>query len=45
MEIIGTTRNAIERDDAGARIIEGWEQLVRTTASKIIGKGLIATKQ
>ena len=41
MEIIGTTRNDIERDDAGARIIEGWEQLVKTTARKVIGKNLI----
>ena len=38
---MGTTRNDIERDGAGARIIEGWEQLVKTTASKVIGKKLI----
>ena len=42
LERIGKTRNDIERDDAGARIIiEGWEQLVKTTASKVIGKKLI----
>ena len=41
LEIIGTTSNDIERDDAGARIIEGWEKLVNTTASKVIGKKLI----
>ena len=38
---IGTTKNDMERDTAGARIIEGWEQLVKTTASKGIGKKLI----
>ena len=41
MENIGTTKYDIERDNAGARIIEGWEQLVKTTASKVIGKKLI----
>ena len=40
-ERTGTTKNDIERDDAGARIIEGWEQLVKTTASKVIEKKLI----
>ena len=39
--IIGTTRNDIERDDAGARMIEGWEELADTTASKVIGTKLI----
>ena len=34
LENIGTTKNDIERDSAGARILEGWEQLVKTTASK-----------
>ena len=33
LENIGTTKNDIGRDNAGARIIEGWEQLVKTTAS------------
>ena len=41
LERIGTTENDVERDSAGARIIEGWEQLVKTTASKVIGKKLI----
>ena len=41
MEIIGTTRNDREKNDAGARIIGGWEQLLETTASKVIGKELI----
>ena len=41
LEIIGTTRNDIERDAAGARAIEGWEQLAKTTASKVVGKKLI----
>ena len=38
---MGTTSNVIERDDAGARKIEGWEKLVKTTASKLVGKKLI----
>ena len=41
LERIGTARNDRERDDAGAGIIEGWEQLVKTTASKVIRKKLI----
>ena len=35
---VGITKSDIERDNAEARIIEGWEQLVKTTASKVIGK-------
>ena len=33
----------MERDSAGDRIIEGWEQLVdvKNTASRVIGKKLI----
>ena len=38
LEIIGTTTNVIERDNVGARIIEGWEQLVKTTSTEAIGK-------
>ena len=30
------TESFIERDNAGARIIEGCEQLVKTTANKVI---------
>ena len=41
LESIGTTNNDVEKDSAGARAIEGWEQLVKTTASKVIGKKLI----
>ena len=41
LERIGTTRNDIERDDAGARKVEGWEKLVTATANEVIGKGLI----
>ena len=41
LESIGTTENDTERDSAGDRIIEGWEQLVKNTASKVIGKKLI----
>ena len=36
LENISTTKNDIERDNAGARIIEGWEQLVKTTTSEVI---------
>ena len=37
----------MERDNAGARIIliEGWEHLVKTTASKILGNELTAYKR
>ena len=41
LENIGTTKNDIERDNAEARIIKGWEQLIKTTASKVLGKKLI----
>ena len=41
LENIGTTKNDIGRDNAGARIIEGWEQLAETTSSSVIGKKLI----
>ena len=42
LESMGTTKDDMERDNAGARIIEIWEQLVKTAASKVIGKKLIA---
>ena len=40
----GKHNNTMERENAGARIVlvEGWEQLFKTTASKVIGKKLIA---
>ena len=41
MENLGKRKNDIERDNAGARIIEGWEQMVKTTASEVIQKKLI----
>ena len=40
-EITGTADNYTERSIAGARIIEGWELLVKNTASKAIGNMLI----
>ena len=40
LESISATNNEKERGNAGARIIEGWEQLVKTTASILIGKKL-----
>ena len=41
MESIGTTEDDVERDNAGARITEGWKQMVKITASKVIQKELI----
>ena len=41
LERIGTTRDDIERDDAGAWTMEGREKLVKTRASKGIGNTLI----
>ena len=41
LESVGTTKNDTERDSAGARITEGWEQLVKTTATKVVGGKLI----
>ena len=35
-ERICTTKNAIYREYAGARITEGWQRLVKITASKVI---------
>ena len=37
----GTVGTEMERNRAGAKIIEGWEQLVKDTACKAIGKKLI----
>ena len=36
-----TVDTEIERDQPRAKIIKVWEQLVKTTASKVIGKKLI----
>ena len=41
LKSVGTVDTEMERDRAGAKIIEEWEQLVKTTASKAIGKELI----
>ena len=41
LEIIGTTENDTERDSAGDRVIEGWEQLVKNTTSRVLGKKVI----
>ena len=41
LESISTSQNDTERDSAGDRIKEGWEQVVNNTASKVIGKKLI----
>jgi len=38
---VGRVDTERERDRAGAKIIEIWEHLVKTTASKVIGKKLI----
>ena len=32
LESIGTTENDTKRDNAGDRIVEGWERLVKNTA-------------
>ena len=41
MKSIGTTKKNIERDSGGARIVEGWEQVVKATARNVTGNGLI----
>ena len=41
MKSVGPVDTEKERDRAGAKIIEGWEQLVKNTASKVVGKKLI----
>ena len=43
--IRGTTKKDMERDSEGARITQGWEQLVKTTECKVIVGKLIATEQ
>ena len=37
---MGTTENDTERDSAGDRIIEGWEQLLKNMATNVIGEEL-----
>ena len=41
LEEVGTVGTEMERNRTGAKIIEGWEQLVKDTACKVIGKKLI----
>ena len=41
LECVGKTESDTERDSAGDRIIEGREQLVKNTASEVIGNTLI----
>ena len=36
LEIIGTAKNEIERENAEAGLIEGREQLVKTTACEVL---------
>ena len=38
---VGPVDAEMERKRAGAKIIEGWEQLVKNTASKVVGKKLV----
>ena len=40
LENVGTVDTDIERYRAGANIIQGWEQLVDSIASKVTGKKL-----
>ena len=41
LKSVGPVDTEMERDRAGGKIIEGWEQLVKNTASKVMGKKLI----
>ena len=41
LERVGVRGTEMERNRAGAKIMEGWEQLVKDTACKVIGKKLI----
>ena len=41
LEQVGAVGTEVERNRAGAKIIEGWEQLVKDTACKVMGKKLI----
>ena len=45
IEAMGTPKDAEGRDQAGSRIIEGWEELVNTTASRVLGRKLIVCKR
>ena len=41
LERVGTVGTEMARNRAGANIIEEWEQLIKDTACKVIGKKLI----
>ena len=41
LKSVGTVDTVMERGSGRAKIIEGWKQLVKTMASKIIAKKLI----
>ena len=45
LERVGRVDTEMERNRAGAKIVEGWEQLVKNTASEVIGKKLILCKR
>ena len=38
---VGSVYTEMEMNRAGGKIIEGWEKLVKNTASKVVGKKLI----
>ena len=38
LKSVGPVDTEMERDRAGAKIIEGWEQLVKNTARKVVGR-------
>ena len=41
LKSVGSVDTEMERDRAGAKIVERWAQLVKSTASKVVGKKLI----
>lgn len=41
LESVGAAHAEKKRDQAGAKTVQGWEQSVKTAASKEIGKVLI----
>ena len=41
LQRVGTTSTDMEKNRAGAKVIEGWKQLAKDTACKVIGKKLI----
>lgn len=43
LESAGTVDTEVVRGRPGAKVVEGWEQLVRDTASEVVGEKLIAS--